>query len=113
MYYAAYAREDGPPDDGGPVATTTGWHNWVEFVAERPEEYPAAAHLAEWGWSDKGAELEEDLERLAEELNDPNMASVTRAVLAAVRATPEGTVLVITDGEPGEGEDDDEDDEDD
>jgi hypothetical protein len=67
-------------------------------------DYPDCAHLAEHGWIEvPNEEIEAELETVADECADPDLAGVTAQLLAAVRAAPPGaTALIITDGEAGD-----------
>jgi hypothetical protein len=108
VYYAAYAvSEDGPPEDGDAVATTTGWDAWTDFVLDRHEDWPATAHLAEHGWCADAEAMGDELEEIGRAAADPNLKSVTAQVLATLRAMPAGGHYMVTDGEPGDDEEDD------
>jgi hypothetical protein len=102
-YSAAYVLPDRPPAEGDDIASTSGWFDWSNSVMARGAEFPAAAHLGAFGWSDQFADLETDLEQLLHVGDPPDLSAVTAQILAALRARPEGTTeFIVTDGEPGD-----------
>lgn len=112
-YFAVYVMPEGTePIDGDHVATGNGWLNWGDHVLEDQDDYPESAHLAEEGWVDWEGGTPDDLEHELEQLThlpDRDAGAVSAALLAALRARPEGTVaLLVSDGQPGGDDDDDE-----
>jgi hypothetical protein len=101
--------ESGPPTDGPDIASTRGWADWGSWVLDRHEEFTESAHLAEHGFlegDESLADLEHELETIAHEIGNPDLAAVTSELLAAVRGRPKGTLAVlVTDGEPGDEDD--------
>lgn len=113
-FHVAYVlREPEPPEHGDHLASAYGWLGWGDWFLARAEEYPEAAHLAQEGWveeDDHLAELEEELARVPHAGAPEDVAAVSAALLAALKARPEGCVGVMaTDGEAGDEDDDEED----
>jgi hypothetical protein len=109
-YFAVYVFARGEPRDGDNLASGTGWLGWANWAAGKTDRYPEAAHLAEEGWLEPAAaldELEHELEQLLHEKAGRNVHAVTAALLAAVKHRPGGCIgLIVSDGTPGPGEDD-------
>lgn len=105
MISAIYPLPESAPADGPDLASGLGWLHWTNFVLARAGDYPAAAHLAAFGWSDQFDALEHDLERMPhDEEIDPDTAAVSGQILAAVHARPDGAVeFRASTGEPDDG----------
>lgn len=109
--HAAYLLPDrDEPADGDGISTGRGWKNWADWVLTHADQFPEAAHLAQEGWVEGGAqlaELEEELVRLMHEAPDTDRSAVTAQVLAALRSRPgASTALLVTDGDQGGGDED-------
>lgn len=107
--HVVYAvSETDPPLDGPHVASTRGFYDFGTFVEGRGGEFPEVAHLVENGWSDDFAALEAELPRVSSAAAaQPDVAGVADELATAVKGRPARAVAVlVTDGEPGDGEDD-------
>lgn len=100
-YFVAYLTDAERPVDGDQIASGKGWLAWIDWVIERHEDYPCAAHLAEEGWVEPAEAIETLEAELAEmaKAAPGDLKHITRALLTEVQDRPESTSgIVVTDG---------------
>lgn len=84
-------------NSAGDVASNSGWLDFGNFVAAL-NDVDELQNLTEFGWSDDGSQLADDLRKAIEQSSDVDQTDIANGLLAIANNMTDGDVLTVSDG---------------